>query len=126
MTVPQISLAQANRYLLKRQHLLTPSTDPLQATADACGLQAQVPSSPALSLRARVKSFARADYDRMLTHDRTVVRTWAMRGTIHTVRSAQLPMYTRVHAEGARLAKWLGLERLSFTAFLARRIPSST
>lgn len=99
MSLPQISLAQANRHLLKRQHLLEPCTDPLAAAADACGLQGQVPSSPALSLRARVKGFTPADYDRLMVQDRTLVRTWALRGTIHVVPSAQLDMYTRIYAE---------------------------
>lgn len=99
MTLPEISLAQANRYLLKRQHLLEPCSDPLQATADACGLQAQVPSSPALSLRNRVKGFTLADYDRLLVQERKIVRTWAMRGTIHVVQSDRLPIYTSIYAD---------------------------
>lgn len=100
MSTPQISLQQANRYLLKRQHLLTPCHDPLLAVVDACGLQAQVPSTPALSLRVRVAGFTRDAYDRMLVEERSLVRTWAMRGTIHTLPSALLPMYTRVYSSG--------------------------
>ncbi|HWI51178.1 MAG TPA: winged helix DNA-binding domain-containing protein [Symbiobacteriaceae bacterium] len=99
MTLPEISLAQANRYLLKRQHLLEPCLDPLQATIDACGLQAQVPSSPALSLRNRVKGFTLADYDRLLVAERKIVRTWAMRGTIHVVPADRLPIYTSIYAD---------------------------
>lgn len=99
MATPTVTLAQANRYTLRRQHLLSPCADPVQAVADACGLQAQVPSTPAQSLRCRVKSFARSDYDRLMLQERSLVRTWAMRGTIHTVPSAQLPMYTRVYAQ---------------------------
>jgi hypothetical protein len=92
----QISLAQANRFLLKRQHLLTPTTDPLQAVKDACGLQAQIPSTPALSLRTRVAGFTRADYDRMLREKKSIVRTWAMRGTVHVLPTDQLFQYLRV------------------------------
>lgn len=99
MTQPTVTLAQANRYVLKRQHLLTPCTDSVQAVADACGLQAQVPSTPALSLRCRVRGFARDDYERLIRRERSLVRTWAMRGTIHTLASTLLPMYTRVYAQ---------------------------
>lgn len=102
----QISLRQANRYLLMRQHLLEPCDDPLLAVRDACGLQAQIPSTPALSLRARVAGFALADYDRMLVQDRSVARTWAMRGTVHTVPSALLARYTRIFTEGNELGPW--------------------
>lgn len=101
-----ISLRQANRYLLKRQHLLEPCDNPLQAVKDACGLQAQVPSTPALSLRARVKGFRLSDYDRMLVQERSLVRTWAMRGTVHTVPSALLSRYTRIYTEGKELGPW--------------------
>jgi hypothetical protein len=95
-TFVQISLAQANRFLLKRQHLLKPTKDPLQAVKDACGLQAQIPSTPALSLRARVAGFTRADYDRMLREEKSIVRTWGMRGTVHVLPTDQLFQYLRV------------------------------
>ena len=34
----EVTLQQANRYLLKRQHLLAPCDDPLRAVRDACGI----------------------------------------------------------------------------------------
>lgn len=102
----EVTLKQANRYLLKRQHLLTPCDDPLRAARDACGLQAQIPSTPALSLRARVSGFALSDYDQMLVEERSLVRTWAIRGTVHTVPSALLPRYTRIYTEGQELGPW--------------------
>jgi hypothetical protein len=114
LTPPVISLAQANRYLLMRQHLLQPCSDPLQAVHDACGLQAQVPSAPALSLRARVTGFTADDYNRLLVDQRTLVRTWAMRGTIHAVPSDQLAMYTAVYApkDGLTPGMQVGLDLL--------------
>ncbi|MFZ5825995.1 MAG: winged helix DNA-binding domain-containing protein [Bacillota bacterium] len=102
----EVTLQQANRYLLKRQHLLSPCDDPLRAVRDACGLQAQIPSTPALSLRARVRGFDRADYEAMLVKERSLVRTWAMRGTVHTVPAAQLARYTRIYTEGQELGAW--------------------
>lgn len=102
----EVTLQQANRYLLKRQHLLSPCSDPLRAVQDACGLQAQIPSTPALSLRARVSGFALSDYDQMLVEKRSLVRTWAIRGTVHTVPSALLPRYTRIYTEGQDLGPW--------------------
>lgn len=104
----EISLRQANRYLLLRQHLLTPCADPLQAVRDACGLQAQIPSTPALSLRPRVAGFRLADYDRMLVAERSLVRTWAIRGTVHTVPADQLERYTRIYTAGQPLGQWTG------------------
>lgn len=110
MPLPAITLAQANRYLMKRQHLLTRCGDPVQVVRDACSLQAQIPSAPALSLRARVKGFRLQDYDRLIAQERRLVRTWGMRGTVHLLPADSIPLYTRVYgrsgaqAEGARLA----------------------
>lgn len=95
-----ITLRQANRFLLKRQHLLQPTDDALQAAIDACGLQAQIPSTPALSLRARVAGFTLADYDRLLQQEKSLVRTWAMRGTVHTVPTERLARYIRLSRNG--------------------------
>lgn len=94
MTLAVVTLEQANRYVLRRQHLITACKDPLQAVRDACGLQAQIPSTPALSLRARVARFKPVHYDSLLDKERSLVRTWAMRGTVHVVPSALLPRYT--------------------------------
>jgi hypothetical protein len=96
----QISLRQANRFLLKRQHLLQPTDDPIQVAIDACGLQSQVPSTPALSLRARVTGFTAADYDRLLQEEKRLVRTWAMRGTVHTLPTERLAQYIRLRRNG--------------------------
>lgn len=95
-----ITLRQANRFLLKRQHLLQPINDPLQAAIDACGLQAQIPSTPALSLRARVAGFTLAEYDRLLQQEKRLVRTWAMRGTVHTLPTERLAQYIRLRRNG--------------------------
>ncbi len=101
----QISLRQASRYLLKRQHLLAPCHDALQAVRDACGLQAQIPSTPAMSLRARVSGFTLADYDRMVSEERSLVRTWAMRGTVHTLPTETMARYTRVFLDNPDLSE---------------------
>ena len=49
------------------------------------GVQAQVLSGSGLALRARTADLIAVDVDRARAHDRTVVRTWAMRGTLHLV-----------------------------------------
>ncbi len=48
-----------------------------------CGVNAQLPSAMALSLRARVEGLTREDIETSRVKDRTVVRTWCMRGTMH-------------------------------------------
>jgi len=103
LTQPLITRAQASRFVLRRQHLLDPCSDPMQAVHDACGLQAQIPTSPAMQLRARVKGFTRADYGRLLVEERRLVRTWAMRFTVHVLPADQLAMYTQVFETPGRV-----------------------
>jgi mono/diheme cytochrome c family protein len=49
------------------------------------GVQAQVLSAAGLALRARTGGLTRAKVDRARLHDRSIVLTWAMRGTLHLV-----------------------------------------
>jgi hypothetical protein len=50
-------------------------------------VQAQEPVAAALSIRVRTDGLTRADVDRALVEERSIVRVWAMRGTIHLVPS---------------------------------------
>jgi len=58
-----------------------------------CGIQAQFLPMARLALWARVEGLAPVDVDRALFRERTLVRTWAMRGTLHLLPTAELPMY---------------------------------
>jgi hypothetical protein len=58
-------------------------------------------SSAELSLGTRVAGLERADVARALWEDRTLVKTWAMRGTLHLVAAQELPEL--VAALGTRL-----------------------
>jgi hypothetical protein len=54
----------------------------VEVTARMAGVQAQVASSAAQVLAVRGADPA-VDLDRLLWHDRALVKTWAMRGTLH-------------------------------------------
>jgi uncharacterized protein YcaQ len=69
-----------------------------QVVARICGLHAQVQSSAELTLWARVDDLHRGAVSRALWSDRTLVRTWAMRGTLHLLPAAELA--TWVGAQG--------------------------
>jgi hypothetical protein len=75
-----------------RQHLAERATDPLAVISDICGLHAQVMSSAQLTLTARVE-----DPPDVETLD-ALVKTWAMRGTLHLLRKDELGLY--VGAQG--------------------------
>src|SRR5689334_18447124 len=56
------------------------------------GAQAQVMSAAELSIGARVDGLKRVDVQRALWQGRTLVKTWAMRGTIHVFAAEDLPL----------------------------------
>jgi hypothetical protein len=58
-----------------------------------CGLHAQLASSAELSLWARADGIARGDVDDALWKKRTLVKTWAMRGTLHVFRADDFPVW---------------------------------
>jgi hypothetical protein len=54
-------------------------------------VQAQDLRAGMLSLRARTEGLTIAEINRVLTEERSMVITWAMRGTLHLVRTDDLP-----------------------------------
>jgi Winged helix DNA-binding domain len=69
------------------------ATAMLDVVAGICGLHAQVMSSAELTLAARVESIAPDDVRRALWEERSLVKTWAMRGTLHLLPAAELPLW---------------------------------
>jgi hypothetical protein len=61
--------------------------------SDVCGIQAQVLSGAALSLWARVDKITIQDVEDALWKQRTLVKTWAMRGTLYLLSSNSLSTY---------------------------------
>lgn len=60
-------------------------TRPAAILRDVCGLQAQLFSATALGMRARSPGLSAANVTRALNDERSIVRTWLMRGTLHVV-----------------------------------------
>ena len=65
----------------------------LAVTSRLCGLHAQVMSSAELTLWARVENLDRREVQRALWEERTLVKTWAMRGTLHLLPADELPLW---------------------------------
>jgi hypothetical protein len=81
---------------VERQHLARRATDALAVASDLCGLHAQVLSSAQLTLWARMED--PPDVEDLLWKQRSLVRTWAQRGTLHLLPTAELPLYTGAQA----------------------------
>ena len=81
---------------MARNGLTEPATD--LGLADIarvmCGAHAQVLSAAELSIGRRIAGATRADVQRALWDDRTLVKTFGPRGTVHLLPTADLPMWT--------------------------------
>jgi len=84
---------QVAAWRLRRHHLdrRAPAADALAVVADLAGLHAQIASSAELTLWARVDDLAPDAVRRALWEDRTLVKTWAMRGTLHLLPGTDYP-----------------------------------
>jgi hypothetical protein len=80
---------------LAQQHLdeRVPAERVLEVVSRLCGLHAQVASSAELTLWARVENLEPGWTARALWEERTLVKTWAMRGTLHLLPAAELPVW---------------------------------
>jgi hypothetical protein len=65
----------------------------LGVIAKICGLHAQVMSSAELTLWARVEDLEPGMVGEALWEHRSLVKTWAMRGTLHLLRADELPTW---------------------------------
>jgi Winged helix DNA-binding domain len=91
------------------------ATRPDRILHDVCGLQAQVWSAATLGMRARSARLEAGAVSRALNRDRSIVRTWLMRSTLHVVAADDVrwllhllgPFFARA---GARRHAQLGLD----------------
>jgi Winged helix DNA-binding domain len=78
------------------QHGLSPrlnSQDVVQAVRHTGGIQAQVMSATELALCTRVEGLSAQDIRSAIFQDHTLVKTWAMRATLHVLATSDLPLY---------------------------------
>jgi hypothetical protein len=102
---------------------------PATIVRQVVGLQAQVLSAAALGMRVRSTGLRASDVNRALVDDRSIARTWLMRGTLHVVATEDLrwlvqllgPVFART---GATRHTQLGLDEDLKTSGIAalRRI----
>lgn len=91
--------------------------------SDLCGLHAQVMSSAELTLWSRVDAWRPTDLATALWKDRSLVKIWAVRGTLHLFPSAEHALWTAAlrtsPASGAgRWARYLGISHQEMDALI--------
>jgi Winged helix DNA-binding domain len=122
----ELGWGQVRAWRLRRHHLdrRAPRAAMLEVVADIAGLHAQVLSSAELTLWARVDDLGPDDLRRALWEERSLVKTWAMRGTLHLLPAAELPVWqaalsTRRGWEAGSWLRGFGVSREELARLLA-------
>jgi DNA glycosylase AlkZ-like len=108
---------QVRRWRLERQHLAAraPKRRLLNVVSEVCGVHAQIQSSAELQLWARVEGVSPEDVRDALWGKRTLVKSWAQRGTLHLHTARDWATYTAALGTHDRWWKgaWLRMIGLS-------------
>lgn len=92
----QVSWKQVHTWR-QMQHCLAPRLEYrnwLQAVTRTAAIQAQVLSAAELAIGTRTEKLKRDDIQTALWQKRTLVKTWAMRVTLHLLTANDLPLFT--------------------------------
>jgi len=121
VSLETISIEKVRRLYLVKHHLFKKAgrKDLVKVVGDVCGLHAQAATSPYLALWSRVEGFEDKLLDKALFEDKSLVKTWVMRGTLHIVQSKELPVYNRSlrrvwfehHGRYMRAPDWPSIEQ---------------
>jgi hypothetical protein len=86
-----LAWAQVLGWRVGRHRLASPAGTPVEVASTLAGVQTQVASSAHQVLAVRCTSPEGIDLDRLLWMDRALVKTWAMRGTLHLLPAVEWP-----------------------------------
>jgi uncharacterized protein YcaQ len=124
--VAALSWQQVRAWRLRRHHLdrRAPAGDLLAVAAAVCGLHAQLMSSAELTLWARVDDLEPGAVARALWEERRLVKTWAMRGTLHLLPAAEFSLWqaalsTYRHYLSPAWFRYFGVDREGLEALIA-------
>ena len=90
MTGRELSDEDLRRLRTRSQCLVSPAVSALESVTCVVGVQAQDSTAAALNIRARSGCPDATAIDTMIGTSRSIVRTWAMRGTLHTLAAGDV------------------------------------
>lgn len=93
--IATVTIEELTRFYLKN-HFLASRADKseiVDVVGRICGLHSQLPITPYYSFLNRVDGFKPDMLDHLLYKDRSLVKAWFMRGTLHVIPSKDLPVY---------------------------------
>lgn len=103
----EVPLRTAALFTLSRHHLLerAPRDQALDVVDDILGLNAQGALNVQLSLWNRVSDLDTAFIPRALHVERSLVKTWVMRNTVHVIPAKRFPLFRRA-LERSLMMEW--------------------
>ena len=106
---PVVSPERVAAFRLSRHHLVerAPASALARVAGDMAGTQAQVLSAAQMSLAARTRDISVKDVEQALWRDRTLVKTWCMRGALHLIPSKDFAVFVRGSRRDARSTAWM-------------------
>src|SRR3989440_9768270 len=110
---------QVSAFRLSRHHLVKRASASAlaQVAGDMAGVQAQVLSAAQISLWARTRGLSADDVENALWRDRTLVKSWCIRGALHIIPSKDFAVFVRGGARrNARSTAWLVRARMPIEA----------
>src|SRR3989475_6175680 len=110
---------QVSAFRLSRHHLVKrpPASALAQVAGDMAGAQAQVLSAAQTSLWARNRGLSVEDVENALWRDRTLVKSWCIRGALHIIPSKDFAVFVRgSDRRNARSTAWLVRARMPIDA----------
>jgi hypothetical protein len=110
--LPVITAAQARWFRLQQHGLITPFGAAPAATTALGGVQAQILPAAGIALANRVTGFRAADLERLMFAERSLVKTWGQRGTLHLYAANDWPLIYAAQSDlrtyGERVAQQRG------------------
>lgn len=90
-----VSMHAIRGFRMRRQHLIerAPAGTMLEAVEAVHGIQAQVNAHAIFAVAQRVDKLNVSEIDRALWTDQTLLKTWAMRGTVHWLPASEEPLF---------------------------------
>jgi hypothetical protein len=82
-----------HHHLAKRARPGRSSDGVVQVVRDLCGAHAQLASAAELALATRIDGLKPGVIGRLVTEERRLVKTWAMRGTLHYIAAEDMPLW---------------------------------
>lgn len=111
-----VDWSQVSAFRLARHHFLDQRpADLVTICGDVCGIQAQLMSAARLAFWARNHSLTQPEVDSALSRGRTLVRTSAMRQTLHMLLAAEFSIYITALKRSRIEAIRRGASRLGVT-----------